>query len=133
MDRTTWELELDISAPQIIFVEQFTNNNSAMAVLDFGRLQLSNRTELKNSKAEFSSKPSADDDETFLTPCSTPPASEASDSDENTTEFAPNFESKSSFNERSLHYRLYDRYSVELTDLQVLVGECMYYLTASFK
>lgn len=33
---------MDISAPQIIFVEQFTDPNSAMAVIDFGRLQLQN-------------------------------------------------------------------------------------------
>lgn len=42
--RTTWELELDISAPQIIFTEQFTDSNSAMVVIDFGRLQLSSRS-----------------------------------------------------------------------------------------
>lgn len=40
--RTNWELELDISAPQIIFVEQFRDPNSVMAVIDFGRLQLRN-------------------------------------------------------------------------------------------
>jgi vacuolar protein sorting-associated protein 13D len=61
--RTTWELELDISAPQIIFVEQFTDNNSAMAVIDFGRLQLSNhpaRTEVV-AKPDFINKESEDD------------------------------------------------------------------------
>lgn len=35
-------MELDISAPQIIFVEQFSDPNSIMAVIDFGRLQLRN-------------------------------------------------------------------------------------------
>lgn len=40
--RTNWELELDISAPQIIFVERFKDPNSVMAVVDFGRLQLRN-------------------------------------------------------------------------------------------
>jgi vacuolar protein sorting-associated protein 13D len=124
--RTTWELELDISAPQIIFVEQFTDNNSAMAVIDFGRLQLSNhpaRTEVV-AKPDFINKES-EDDETFLTPCSTPPQSEASDSEEHTLEFLPNLEQdmKGSFTERSLHHRLYDRYCVELTDLQILIGK----------
>jgi vacuolar protein sorting-associated protein 13D len=142
--RTTWELELDISAPQIIFVEQFTDNNSAMAVIDFGRLQLSNhpaRTEVV-AKPDFINKESEDDGknkiktncveldgifflETFLTPCSTPPQSEASDSEEHTLEFLPNLEQdmKGSFTERSLHHRLYDRYCVELTDLQILIGK----------
>lgn len=42
MARTNWDLELDISAPQIIFVEHFSDPNSVMAVIDFGRLQLKN-------------------------------------------------------------------------------------------
>ncbi|KAJ3643178.1 hypothetical protein Zmor_025903 [Zophobas morio] len=124
--RTTWELELDISAPQIIFVEQFTDNNSAMAVIDFGRLQLSNYSVQNEAcpKPDFITKES-EDDETFLTPCSTPPASEASDSDEHTLELLPSLEhdTKVSFTEKSLHHRLYDRYCVELTDLQILIGK----------
>lgn len=34
-------------APQIFVVEKFDDNNSAMAVIDFGRLQLSNVTQEK--------------------------------------------------------------------------------------
>lgn len=65
MARTTWELELDISAPQIIFVEQFTDNNSAMAVIDFGRLQLSNYSVQNEAspKPDFITKESEDDGE----------------------------------------------------------------------
>jgi len=40
-NRKTWELELDISAPQIIFVEHFCDKNAVIAVVDFGRLYLS--------------------------------------------------------------------------------------------
>ncbi|RZC42308.1 vacuolar protein sorting-associated protein 13D [Asbolus verrucosus] len=124
--RTTWELELDISAPQIIFVEHFTDNNSVMAVIDFGRLQLSNhpvRTDI-STKPSFITK-DTEEDETFLTPCSTPPASEASDSDEQTLDLLSNLEQDfgGSFSEKLLHHRLYDRYCVELTDLQILIGK----------
>lgn len=60
--RTTWDLELDISAPQIIFVEQFTDQNSAMAVIDFGRLQLRNNLNRNETvKPEFITKESEED------------------------------------------------------------------------
>lgn len=50
--RTSWDLEFDISAPQIIFVEQFSNENSSMAVIDFGRLQLRNNPQSLDQKAQ---------------------------------------------------------------------------------
>lgn len=58
--RTTWELEWDISAPQIIFAEQFTDSNSAMVVIDFGRLQLSSRP-VKSENSSNMIKESEDD------------------------------------------------------------------------
>lgn len=48
ISRSIWELELDITAPQIIFVEQFSQQNSAMAVIDFGKLHLRNNIEMGN-------------------------------------------------------------------------------------
>lgn len=41
-ERSLWNLELDISAPQIILVERFTDKNSVVGVLDFGKMHLSN-------------------------------------------------------------------------------------------
>jgi vacuolar protein sorting-associated protein 13D len=42
-ERKIWTLEIDISAPQIIFVENFCDkNDSLIVVIDFGRLQLTN-------------------------------------------------------------------------------------------
>lgn len=43
-------------------MEQFTDNNSAMAVIDFGRLQLSNHpTKTEVIRPEFMTKESEDD------------------------------------------------------------------------
>lgn len=53
--------------------------------------------------------------EMFVTPCSTPPASEESE-----LEVVNN---NDTLNEHNIHHILYDRYAVELTDLQVLVGK----------
>lgn len=126
--RSTWDLELNISAPQIIFVEDFTDQNSAMAVIDFGRLQLRNNTTntIPQSKPEFIAKES-EDDETFLTPCSTPPVSEENspDSEELTLEQISQIEDffDHKLNESNLHNKLYDCYSLEMNDMQVLIGK----------
>lgn len=61
----------------------------------------------------------------FLTPCSTPPASEASDSGEQTLEAVSQLEEIPDhlINESTLHNKLYDCYSLELTDMQILIGK----------
>ncbi|XP_074028701.1 vacuolar protein sorting 13D [Leptinotarsa decemlineata] len=116
--KTSWELELDITAPQIIFVEQFSDQNSAMAVIDFGKLQLRNNAGNVEPPVKTESDTKENDDtETFLTPCSTPPVSEASDSVEKTVI------SNCPINETNIHNKLYDQYSLELTDMQILLGK----------
>lgn len=66
--------------------------------------------------------------ETFLTPCSTPPVSEDScgGSEEPTLaetsqmdELDPAFK----LDESNLHNKLYDCYSLEMSDLQILIGK----------
>lgn len=56
--------------------------------------------------------------EAFQTPCSTPPGSEASPVD-----CEPQGLQTSSLSELTLHHKLYDRYSLELGEMQVLVGK----------
>lgn len=136
-ERKTWTLEIDISAPQIIFVENFGNKSGLIMLIDFGRLQLSNGTNGNNpvvAAAATGTEPNTlneldeDDDEeddTFLTPCSTPPGSNT-DSPTLCTAVGdvPQIVNKVDsmpFNEASLHNRIYDKYSIDLTDLQVLV------------
>lgn len=52
----------------------------------------------------------------FVTPCSTPPVSEESEPDSF-------FLKNDQITETSIHHTLYDRYSVELADLQILIGK----------
>lgn len=60
----------------------------------------------------------------FMTPCSTPPGSEASISENLYLTMPLNFTDKAdTLDEQSLHRKLYDRYCVELTDLQILIGK----------
>ncbi|XP_045474860.1 vacuolar protein sorting-associated protein 13D isoform X2 [Harmonia axyridis] len=124
VDRTTWDLQFDISAPQIFFVENFCDQGASMAVIDFGRLQLKNNTEFSVVEDEQNISKASEEEETFLTPCSTPPQSEASDSEDHTLDIS-NMEPLPSdvLNETTLHQKIYERYTVELTDLQILVGK----------
>ncbi|XP_037024186.1 vacuolar protein sorting-associated protein 13D isoform X2 [Bradysia coprophila] len=126
-DRKTWTLEIDISAPQIIFAENFCVKGGTLVVVDFGRLQLSNN-QPESSKPEAPQeqfRKDSEEEDAFMTPCSTPPGSEASTSDSPTlcTALSDGFERNidSSLNEKSLHQKLYDSFKLNLTDLQVLV------------
>ena len=87
-ERKAWTLEIDVWAPQIIFVENFEDkNNTSIVVIDFGRLQVTNGFGTENAEdlnnqsgkdlmtSDVSVKDS-EDDEMFMTPCSTPPGSQ---------------------------------------------------------
>lgn len=169
-ERKTWTFEIDISAPQIIFVENFTARNGTVVVIDFGRLQLTNFTNTSNlsglggggaagglgtsSIADVIQRKGdgdqdlmyleqSEDEDAFVTPCSTPPGSYASgDSPTLCSALSDILDSHPSFgnddgngngngsahdidftalNERSLHDKIYDSYKMDLTDMQILV------------
>ncbi|XP_071050524.1 intermembrane lipid transfer protein Vps13D isoform X2 [Onthophagus taurus] len=122
--RKIWDLQLDISAPQIFFIEKFNDQNSSMAVIDFGRFLVNNKPQdvviPEIVTKELVTKESEDDD-MFVTPCSTPPVSEESDSASPNTLNAVEY--ADILNESTLHDKIYDRYNVELTDMQILIGK----------
>ncbi|XP_062546775.1 intermembrane lipid transfer protein Vps13D [Armigeres subalbatus] len=136
--RKTWTLEFDIFAPQIIFVDNFADRqNSTIVVVDFGRLQLTNGNKpflgsnLVGKSANNDNSPEMttenDEEDAFMTPCSTPPGSEASTTNSPTLQSALselpelNFTAGDTLDEHLLYQKLYDRYHIHLTDLQVLV------------
>ncbi|XP_020712491.2 intermembrane lipid transfer protein Vps13D isoform X3 [Athalia rosae] len=110
--RASWDLQFDISAPQILLVERFTDSNAAVIVVDFGRLHLTNGTETGEVVLRPGSS-NSEDDEKYVTPCSTPPGSKETGS----------LQDIQGLSDAALHQRLYDQYFVDLSDLQVLVGK----------
>ncbi|KAL4704505.1 hypothetical protein ACJJTC_007624 [Scirpophaga incertulas] len=119
----SWQVELDVRAPQIVVAERPTARAGALLLLDFGRLRLANAPPPCDAAPAASAAPSApdpdladltDDDETFATPCSTPPGSLQSPASPR----AP----PAPLDAARLHCSLYDRYNIELSDLQILVG-----------
>ncbi|XP_063378533.1 intermembrane lipid transfer protein Vps13D [Cydia fagiglandana] len=115
-ERRSWQVELDISAPQILFVESLTDRDSSVLVLDFGRLRLANADAIDH----VPDSGSVDDEEMFMTPCSTPPGSLLSPgSPPEPPAVTP---AQPGLLAMRLHNRLYDRYTIEFSDLQILVG-----------
>ncbi|XP_022090239.1 vacuolar protein sorting-associated protein 13D-like isoform X2 [Acanthaster planci] len=137
-----WDVHLDISAPQIIIPDSFHSKDAMLVVLDFGHLQLASAT----AKANYAKKPKAEDasladdseldlDDDFLTPPSTPPNESSADSPSGSavvTGAGPVDEGKSDLQtvdfgsavtESSMRERMYDRYNLNMSDLQVLVGK----------
>jgi len=111
--RSSWDLQFKISAPQILLVESFVDSNAAVVMVDFGKLHLSNDANLNQIILKTESTNSDDEDERFETPCSTPPGSQENGS-------LHDFQGLS---ETELHKKLYDQYSIDLVDLQILVGK----------
>lgn len=141
-NRKKWSFEIDISAPRIICVEDFQEKNASVVLVDFGRFQL-----FKNERSadlhvmDMGNKENESDDELFMTPCSTPPGSQTSRSDSTIANCAiapisgnDSFLSRVIINndtglENDLYSEIYDKYIINLTDLQILVcknRECVY-------
>ncbi|RZF46007.1 hypothetical protein LSTR_LSTR006773 [Laodelphax striatellus] len=121
--RKSWDVELDISAPQIFLVEHFNDKNAILCVVDFGKLHFTNQSEVAKEKKNEQVE-EEEEEEAFQTPWSTPPGSEAriSIGSPIKAKTLSSADLNSSFNELALHHRLYDKYLVELNDLQILVG-----------
>ncbi|KAH8379915.1 hypothetical protein KR009_008014 [Drosophila setifemur] len=129
VNRKTWMFEIEIFAPRIIFLENYKVSNSLMVLLDFGKLEM-RKMEVKKCIPVIESAVTdntSDDDEAYMTPCSTPPASEKSGSESPTILENPQSESFLNKNvqlEYVLHNKIYDKYLINFTNLQVLV--CKY-------
>ncbi|CAH2268708.1 jg9244 [Pararge aegeria aegeria] len=117
-ERRSWQIEMDISAPQILFVEDLCDRDASVLVVDFGRLRLANANLPEEEDVTVKSQSVDEDEEMFMTPCSTPPGSLLSP----LSPSSPPPQSRRELDAARLHTSLYDRYKIELSDLQILVG-----------
>ncbi|EDW70492.2 intermembrane lipid transfer protein Vps13D isoform X1 [Drosophila virilis] len=133
-NRKIWTFEIEVFAPRIIFLENYKIENSLMVLMDFGKFQLvksdfQKKTSTFISKADETSTTDNDDnedDETYMTPCSTPPGSEKSGSESPTMQenLYRDLINKNTQLESALHSKIYNTYTINFTNLQVLV--CKY-------
>ncbi|KAH8405411.1 hypothetical protein KR222_011448 [Zaprionus bogoriensis] len=133
-NRKSWTFEIEVFAPRIIFLENYKISNSLMVLMDFGKFQLV-KTDFQKKSTPFSPKveetltndsDDLEEEEMYMTPCSTPPASEKSGSESPTINenFFTDLISKNSQLQNALHSKIYNTYTINFTNLQVLV--CKY-------
>ncbi|XP_041352246.1 vacuolar protein sorting-associated protein 13D-like isoform X2 [Gigantopelta aegis] len=122
-----WDIKLDISAPKLIIPENYCDVSSNMVVIDLGKFcfqTISSRTLGKSSSSD-----TKEDEDDFHTPLSTPP-NEVNSSyslnvpESNNTNMSRETSntSLSALSSTAFHDHLYERYNIELTDMQVLLG-----------
>ncbi|PIK58869.1 putative vacuolar protein sorting-associated protein 13D-like [Apostichopus japonicus] len=122
-----WDVQLEIAAPQIIVPDSFHRKDATLVVLDFGRLQLTSNTAKGKGKSETSADIDIDDnedlDDDFCTPLSTPPSEYSMEEEAMVTmEELTEADLGSELTQEALRAKLYDSYTLNLSDLQVMVG-----------
>ena len=109
-DNKVWDVVFELSAPQILIPESFTDKDSLILVIDFGKFYFANHEKnpavIKEEKEE-----DEDEEDEFCTPCSTPDELDAVEATSVTLDSS------------ILHDKIYDRYSLTLSDMQVIVGK----------
>ncbi|XP_060085097.1 intermembrane lipid transfer protein VPS13D-like [Ylistrum balloti] len=117
-DEKRWDIKLDISAPQIIVPENLADVDTRVVVIDLGHLHVYNKK--LSSPQQQDQKPVEENDDEFQTPLSTPPNEVEGGVEEAKPECNP---LDHSLSESALFEKLYDKYNLELSDLQVMVGK----------
>ncbi|XP_006885807.1 PREDICTED: vacuolar protein sorting-associated protein 13D [Elephantulus edwardii] len=123
-----WSVRLDISAPQVIFPDDFKFQNPVLVVVDLGRMLLTNTQDDSKRKSgdESASEENQFSDDEYKTPLATPPDTPLPRTSSSNGEKTPPF-SGVEFSEEQLQAHLmstkmYERYSLSFMDLQIMVG-----------
>uniref|UniRef100_A0A8D0BUC4 Vacuolar protein sorting 13 homolog D n=1 Tax=Salvator merianae TaxID=96440 RepID=A0A8D0BUC4_SALMN len=126
-DSKRWAVCLDISAPQVIFPDDFKFADPVLVVLDLGRMLLTNTQEerkRRNSGGPSSELSDHSDDE-YKTPLATPPSSPSPDtrvSGDKTLKFMEVEISEEQLQAHLMSKNMYETYSLSFLDLQIMVG-----------
>ncbi|XP_047647840.1 intermembrane lipid transfer protein VPS13D isoform X1 [Phacochoerus africanus] len=123
-----WTVRLDISAPQVIFPDDFKFKNPVLVVVDLGRMLLTNTqddTKGKSGDGSASEENQFSDDEyktPLATPPNTPPPETSGSSGEKTPPFSGVEFSEEQLQAQLMSTKMYERYSLSFLDLQIMVG-----------
>ncbi|XP_014195954.1 vacuolar protein sorting-associated protein 13D isoform X2 [Haplochromis burtoni] len=121
-----WTMKLDISAPQVIFPDDFQSGDPMLVVVDLGRILLTNSQDdnKSNSVVTQPERENISDDE-YQTPLATPPESPPPELDVPLKAQVkyPEFTSfRSLEGTQAYRQKLYEKYSLSFKDLQIMVG-----------
>ncbi|XP_062822059.1 intermembrane lipid transfer protein VPS13D isoform X4 [Anolis carolinensis] len=125
-DSKRWTVCLDISAPQVIFPDDFKFPDPVLVVIDLGRMLLTNSQEehKKKSPGGPSSELSDLSDDEYKTPLATPPSSPPPEAEAENKEFEfSGVEiSEEQLQAHLMSKKMYDTYNLSFMDLQIMVG-----------
>ncbi|XP_063799608.1 intermembrane lipid transfer protein VPS13D isoform X1 [Pseudophryne corroboree] len=122
-----WTLRLDISAPQVIFPDDFLCQDPVLVVVDLGRILLTNSQDhCKHKACDLSAeKNDLSDDEyktPLATPTSSPPPEVAASADPDVSSYSGSELSEEQLEAYLLSNKMYEKYSLSFKDLQIMVG-----------
>ncbi|XP_053307347.1 intermembrane lipid transfer protein VPS13D [Spea bombifrons] len=122
-----WTVHLDISAPQVIFPDDFLCQDPVLVVVDLGRILLTNSQDHSRRGVLTSLTTETNDlsDDEYKTPLATPPNSPPPEADDHSSTDVPNIlgaELRDNIEAGLLSDRLYEKYSLSCMDLQIMVG-----------
>ncbi|XP_036316795.1 vacuolar protein sorting-associated protein 13D isoform X8 [Pipistrellus kuhlii] len=124
-DSKRWTVRLDISAPQVIFPDDFKFKNPVLVVVDLGRMLLTNTQDDSERKSvdESASEENQFSDDEYMTPLATPPNTPPPETSSSNEEKTPPFSiSEEQLQAHLLSTKMYERYSLSFMDLQIMVG-----------
>ncbi|XP_069775082.1 intermembrane lipid transfer protein VPS13D isoform X2 [Narcine bancroftii] len=127
----SWMMKLDISAPQVIFPDDFKSPDSLLVVVDLGRILLSNFRDEPKSRASARlsiQEEEMSDDEyktPLATPPNTPPPEPSSAPGTKSTEFLGLGFTEDELQQHLFNNKLYEKYSLSFMDMQIMVGRVM--------
>ncbi|XP_018408139.1 PREDICTED: vacuolar protein sorting-associated protein 13D [Nanorana parkeri] len=123
-----WTIRLDISAPQVIFPDDFVCQDPVLVVVDLGRILLTNSNDQGKRKVTDHLSAEANDlsDEEYKTPLATPtnsppPEAEAK-AGSDTASYNGTELSEEQLEAYLLSNKMYEKYSLSFKDLQIMVG-----------
>ncbi|XP_041275721.1 vacuolar protein sorting-associated protein 13D isoform X1 [Onychostruthus taczanowskii] len=121
----SWTVCLDISAPQVIFPDDFKFVDPVLVVVDLGRILLTNSQE-DSKRSAISSEANELSDEEYKTPLATPPNTPPPESNTNSgikmSEFTGVEISEEQLQAHLMSKKMYERYTLSFMDLQIMVG-----------
>ncbi|XP_069467009.1 intermembrane lipid transfer protein VPS13D [Ambystoma mexicanum] len=123
-----WTVSLDISAPQVIFPDDFKYHNPVLVVFDLGRILLTNSQDdcKRTAMGNMSSAGHELSDEEYQTPLATPPSTPPPetniDNEIKTSHIAGADYIEERVQVHLLSNTMYEKYTLSFTDLQIMVG-----------
>ncbi|XP_070615164.1 intermembrane lipid transfer protein VPS13D isoform X2 [Erythrolamprus reginae] len=124
-----WSICLDISAPQVIFPDDFKFSDPVLVVIDLGRMLLTNSQEEHRKKSPDSPSLELSDlsDDEYKTPPATPPNTPPPElnlarEDKSSEEFPTVEISEEQLQAHLMSKEMYETYTLSFMDLQIMVG-----------